>query len=616
LSGDPGAVIGPIERRRPGTLQRDGSARSVGSAAARRRRPSLVRAQRRFVSHRFRIGGTRSILSPIVVDTGTHMARWPHILLGLFIGLTTLTGFAADGAERRLVGPQWLAGHPDRSDLLLLDASMPQQYAAGHIPGAVNASAFLTAGRDLPPAVVERQLQGWGVSPGRKILVYDEGGSWMAARLFWDLYYHGFALSDLYLLDGGLHGWKAAGQPVTRDTTPAPATGSFRVTRVLDAERVRLNEFLAATGDPARHAIVDALEPPYYYGGARFFDRAGHIPNALLWPSSDFFEPLTKTFKSPDEIRRMLAHLGIRPDQTVHVYCGGGGAAAVPVFALRFLLGRDHVKLYNESQREWLQDERGLPLWTHAAPHHLRRAAWLEGWGGAMMRMVGLSNLSVVDLRPPAAYAQGHVPFALNIPADVFRAHLHQPARLAELLGAAGVNPRHEAVLVADGGLSPDTALAIWLLERMGQKKVSLLADSFEDWAFGGFTIAKEPTVVGTRRTPQDLVVPAVSYPHSAPVAGKASLYPRIVLASGRQAPPLAQGVDGSSRLIHLPYTELLEPGGSPKPAKELWGVLARAGVPRYGEIVTVADDAGEAAVSWFVLKLMGFADIRLGLPD
>jgi 3-mercaptopyruvate sulfurtransferase SseA len=543
------------------------------------------------------------------------MPRWLHALLGLFIGLAGLAALAADGAEGRLVGPQWLTSHPNRSELLLLDASMPQQYAAGHIPGAVNASAFFIAGRDLPPPVIERQLQSWGVSAGRKIVVYDEGGSWMAARLFWDLYYHGFPLADLYLLDGGLHRWKAAGQPATRDATPAPAAGTFRVTRVLDGERVRLNEFLTATGDPARHAVIDALEPPYYYGGAKYFDRAGHIPNALLWPSSDFFDPLTKAFRSPDEIRRMLAHLGIQPDQTVHVYCGGGGAAAVPVFALRFLLGRDKVKLYNESQREWLQDERDLPLWTHATPNRLRRAAWLEGWGGAMMRMVGLSNLSVVDLRPPEVYAKGHVPFALNIPADTFRTHVQQPAKLAELLGAAGVNPQHEAVLVADGGLHPATALAMWLLERAGQRRVSLLADSFDDWVFSGLAVAKEPTVVGARKTPQDLVVPVVSYPHRAPVAGKASVYPRVYLASGRQAPALLPVADGSSKLIHLPYTELLEPGGSPKAAKDLWSVLAKAGVPRYAEIVTVADDAGEAAVSWFVLKLMGFADVKVWLP-
>lgn len=232
-----------------------------------------------------------------------------------------------------------------------------------------------------------------------------------------------------------------------------------------------------------------------------------------------------------------------------------------------------------------------------------------------MMRMVGQSKLSVVDLRASEAYAKGHVPFALNIPADVFRAHLREPAKLAELLGAAGVNPMHEAVLVADGGLSSTTALAMWLLDRAGQKKVSLLVDSFDDWAFSGLTVAKEPTVVGARRTAQDLVVPVVSDPHRGPAAGGVSVYSKVILDSGRQTAVLLPAADGSSRVIHLPYTELLEPDGSPKAAKDLWSVLVKAGVPRHAEILTVADDAGEAAVSWFVLKLMGFADVKLWLP-
>ena len=105
--------------------------------------------------------------------------------------------------------------------------------------------------------------------------------------------------------------------------------------------------------------------------------------------------------------------------------------------------------------------------------------------------------ISVEDVRAPEDYRQGHVPFALNVPAAVFRTHLHEPAKLAEALGAAGVNPQHEAVISTDGGLTPDAALAWWMLERMGQKKVSLLVESVDDWALGGLPIAKEPTTVG-----------------------------------------------------------------------------------------------------------------------
>jgi thiosulfate/3-mercaptopyruvate sulfurtransferase len=552
----------------------------------------------------------------------------PHRLLRLLAAFAfALLCLAAPARanDGPLVTPTWLERQLAAGPLLLLDASMPQQYAAGHIAGAVHAPSFQFIGRNVAPAVFERQFRAWGISAGQRIVIYDEGGSWSATRLFWDLHRHGVPLSDLHLLDGGLHAWKAAGKAVTQQPTPAPTPGNLRVTAAVEDMRVRLPALLAATGDVQRHVIVDALEPPYYYGGAKFFDRAGHIPFAKLWPSSDFFDAKDKTFKPRDEIRRMLAHHGIRPEQTVHVYCGGGGAAAVPVFALRYLLGRDNVTLYDESMREWVQDERVLPVWTYASPSLLRTAAWLDGWNGAMTRMAGISQLSVVDLRSPEAYGQGHVPFALNIPAAEFRARLHEPAALAARLGASGVDPRHEAVLVADSGLTPGVALAALTLERSGQRRVSLVSDTFDDWALAGLPVTKEPTVVGARKNPQDLVVPAVTYPSERqrdgivtaelPARGAAS---RVYLATGAQPPtrlPADAAPAGPSALVHVPYAQLLGPRGAPKPAAELWSLLARAGLPRYAEVVVLADDPGEAAVGWFVLKLMGFEHLRVWAP-
>jgi thiosulfate/3-mercaptopyruvate sulfurtransferase len=543
----------------------------------------------------------------------SRMTRWLHILLGLVMGGAALPALALEG---RLVDPMWLASKLEHAEVLLLDASMPQLYSAGHIPGAVSAQIFASAGRDIPPPEMERRIRAWGVSPGRKVVVYDEGGSWMATRLFHDLHYHGVPLEDLHLLDGGLHQWKATGKAVTKEVTPKPAEGSFRVTRVLEETRVRLPEFLAATGDAVNHAIVDALEPPYYYGGAKFFDRAGHVPNARLWPSSDFFHADSKTFKSPEDIRRMLAHHGIGPAQTVHVYCGGGGAASVPVFALGMLLGRDKVKLYNVSQREWLQDERGLPLWTHPRPAMLRRAVWLDGWASPMLRMFGFSQISVVDVRAPEAYRQGHVPFALNLPAGVFRAHLRESDKLAELLGASGLNVRHEAVIVAEQGLTPDTALVWWMLDRMGQRRVSLLADSFDDWALGGLPVTRESTTVGAPKSLQDLSVPATTYRPVTTTPRPAGPYPTVYMAAGKQAAARAPaGTAEGAKLVHLPYTDLLSADGSPKAAKDLWSLLAKAGVPRYGEIVVFSDQIGEAALNLFVLKLMGFEDVKVWIP-
>ena len=223
---------------------------------------------------------------------------------------------AAEGSDGRLVSVQWLEKNLKRDDVLVIDASPAKLHSAGHIPGAVNVDIFSFGGREIPAAEMERRIQSWGVSRGKKIVIYDQGGTYLATSLFFDLYYHGFPAEGLTVLDGGLAKWQAAGGAVTKDPTPAPKPGTFRVAKLKEDVRVRLPEFLVASGDPANNALVEALEPGQHFGGAKFFDRAGHIPNAIMMPSADFYNA-DKTFKSPEEIRRMLAYLGIKPEQQV-----------------------------------------------------------------------------------------------------------------------------------------------------------------------------------------------------------------------------------------------------------------------------------------------------------
>lgn len=523
---------------------------------------------------------------------------------------------AAEGSSRPLVSVQWLAGNLDREDVLLIDASPARLHAAGHIPGAVNVDIFTFGGFELPPAQMEKRFQSWGVSEGKKVVFYDQGGTYLATNLFYDLYLHGFPVESMGVLDGGLAKWKAEGGAITQDKTPAPASGNYRVTTLRQEARVQLPEFLAASGDPANHALVEALEPAQHYGGAKFFDRAGHVPNAILSPTSDYFNA-DKTFKSPEEIRRMLAYLGIRPVQQIHSHCGGGIAASVPFFAAKFLAGYPGVKLFKGSQLEWLRDDRGLPFWTYDAPNLMRDKTWLSGWGSQMMRMFGVSRLSVVDVRQAAAFRQSHVPFAINVPAEVFRRNYSSPAKLAEALGAAGVDASHEAVIVSEGGLNPDSALAFLMLEKVGQARVSVLSESIDDWGFAGLPLAREADAADPRKTPPGLVPLPRAYPVklrqgvAIDAAGSATgLYPRVYLASGKSLP--AKMPEG--KVIHVPYTELVNANGTPKAANDIWNALAKAGLPRFAEIVTIAEDPGEAAASYFILKLMGFPDIKVQL--
>jgi len=539
-----------------------------------------------------------------------------HCFLAVVAGglLTVPTSLAAAAITPNLVDVKWLEQHRRDPDVIILDASPGSVYAVKHVPDALAVDAMAYGGKEAPVAETERLYQSWGVSPEKRIVMYDQGGTFMATRLFFSLLYHGFPAKNLLILDGGLSKWEAAGMPVTKDVTPAPQKGSFRVKSVNEDVRVRLPEFLTASGDPIKNVLLEALGADWHFGAVAPFDRAGHPPYGVLLPSADLFNP-DKTFKSPDDIQRMLRYLNIRPEQQIYTYCGGGVAASAPFFALKFILGYPRVKLYAESELGWLSDSRDLPYWTYDAPYLMRNSRWLQWTGGQMLRTYLGASVSVLDVRSAEAFNQGHIPFALNIPADQFRRHVGSPKGLADALGAAGVDAALEAVVVSGAGLTPEAALAFLMLEQAGQSKASIFVDSIEGWMKQGLAVTKNPTVVGPRKAPGDLSIEPKPYPAnvrngvaiSDPKSSQ-GVYPRVYIASGKNAPTKVP--DGT--MVRVPYSDLVNGDGTPKAAKDIWTILTKAGVPRYGELVCIADDLGDAAVNYFILRLMGYPDVKV----
>ncbi len=139
--------------------------------------------------------------------------------------------------------------------------------------------------------------------------------------------------------------------------------------------------------------------------------------------------------------------------------------------------------------------------------------------------------------------------------------------------------------------------------------------DSVDEWGLRGLPLTKEATAVGPKKTPFDVSIPPTAYPTRLRPGvlikdnnGAKGQFPKLFIASGKDIPAKAQ--DG--KVIHVPYTELLNADGTPKAAKDIWSILAKAGVSRYAEIVCISDDPGEAAVNYYILKLMGFPDVKV----
>jgi 3-mercaptopyruvate sulfurtransferase SseA len=521
----------------------------------------------------------------------------------------------AEEERNNLVNVKWLEKNLKNSTVIILDASPSPVYTAKHIPGAISVDIYSWYGlRELPVADMEKIYQAWGISMGKKIVMYDQGGTILATRLLYSLLYHGFPEKDLLILDGGLFKWLEAGLPVTNETIPNTTKGTFKISKTREEVKTELPEFITASGDLDNNVLLDALSPDWHFGEVAPFNRAGHIPNAIMAPAADFYNA-DKTFKSTEEIKRMLNYLDIKPEQTIYTHCGGGVAASVPFFALKFLAGFPRVKLYKESQLGWLSDERELPFWTYDAPLLMRETAWLQFWGGRMIRMYGGTKVSIVDIRSADEFYKGHVPFALNIPADIFKNNIKDQGRLAAILGQSGINAALEAVIISDGLVTKDAALAFLMLENLGQKKVSVFTDSLNKWSRPGFSLTKDSTVIGIKNPPDPLTITLKAYPGNlrrdiilTELRSKQGSYPRIMIASGKDMP--SEVPDG--KVVHIRYTELLNGDGTPRAAKEIWKILASAGIPRYAELICFSGDPGEAAVNYFILKLMGFPDVKV----
>lgn len=571
------------------------------------------------------------------------LKRFKYWVLAMTAIALTPVGGTAAAQSGNLVSASWLKDNLGNPEVLLLDAQPTKLYVEGHIPGAQSVSfspeestslgVNLSYGggvdyftdtnaevpfQELPPEQMEALFQSWGVSPDRTVVIYDQGGSMFATRLFYSFFYHGYPTDKLFLLDGGLSKWKELGLPITTEAPPAPPKGSFKVTEVKEEFKASVAEVVAASGDPKSNALVEGLGPDWHFGEALNYNRRGHIPYAKMMPFFSFYNA-DKTFKSPEELRKLLALLGVNDGQNIYTHCGGGIAGSVPFFAIKFLAGYDKVKHFPESQLGWLRDDRELPFWTYDAPYLLRDSQWLQWWGGQRTRTLGSIHVSIIDVRSKEAYDDGHIPFALNIPVEKFRANLGKADKLAALLGPAGVNPAHEAVIVSDQGLDKASALAFVALEAVGQRKVSIFSDDLTAWANQGYPLKDEPTVVGKKKVRHDLTIPAVDYQAEArgddvlfnpKKAGPAQDFPRVFIAAGDKLPAKAESLDGT--VVHVPYHTLIDANGKPKAAQEIWDILQSAGVPRFAELVAVSEDAGEAAVNYTVLKLMGYPSVKL----
>ncbi|QXG48068.1 sulfurtransferase [Pseudomonas viridiflava] len=271
----------------------------------------------------------------------------------------------------QLIGPEQLAARQQRPGLVILDCRSAledpdygqRSYAQGYIEGA----RFADLNRDLSSPVVKgrtgrhplpdsdtlvERLRAWGINNDSDIVLYDDGPGMYAARAWWLLAWLG-KREGVYLLDGGLKAWHAAGLPLSLDAPggePGDFTGEPDMSLVLSASRLQ-----GRLGRPEM-TLIDARTEARFRGEVEPIDPvAGHIPGAQCVAFNENLGPDGR-FLPPEQLKQRFAEkLQGRSAESLVSYCGSGVTACHNLFAL-CLAGYPLGTLYAGSWSEWIVD--------------------------------------------------------------------------------------------------------------------------------------------------------------------------------------------------------------------------------------------------------------------
>ena len=224
-------------------------------------------------------------------------------------------------------------------------------------------------------------------------------------------------------------------------------------------------------------------------------------------------------------------------------------------------------------------------------------------------QIAATKGVVIIDVRPAAAYAKGHIPGAINLPweklnvseEDGIRNELSSDEELAKQFGLAGLS-YDSTVLLYDATTLAGRAYVA--LEYAGFDKVHVLDGGISSWTgplTKEATLAKPTTFALTKkrenRVQQDFVAKQIGAQD-------------VVIVDGRQVSAFEDGHIPSAKVFSS--TSYIGKGTFRRDRQELLKELAAKGVTPDKTIVSYCGSGMAASQAYLVLKDLGFDKLVL----
>jgi thiosulfate/3-mercaptopyruvate sulfurtransferase len=292
-----------------------------------------------------------------------------------------------DWLHQVLAGERPEAAPEGRFLLFHVNFGVPEEYAEGHIPGALYLDTnWLEDPADWnrrSPEAIDTALRSLGITHDTTVVLYGrdtEGGAnekWpgrragqiAATRALMILRYAG--VDDVRLLDGGYDWWVRTGHPLETIARPPTPVDSFGVQVPLRPDViVDIEEAKQILADPEGAALVSIRTWREHIGnvsGYNYIGPAGRIKGDV-WGNCgtdayhmQHYRNVDNTMRAYPEIAANWAEAGITADKWVAFYCGTGWRASETWF-YAYLQDWPRVAVYDGGWFEWSQDPVNNPI--------------------------------------------------------------------------------------------------------------------------------------------------------------------------------------------------------------------------------------------------------------